>query len=108
MPITWENKKTDSLVEAVLALKNSTEAKNFLRDLLTASEINEFGNRWQAAQMLDQNISYSTIRGKTGLSPRTIARISTWLKKGMGGYQLVLNRINKHHHNSTSVRKGLS
>ena len=107
MPITWDNKKTDSLVNALLALKNKAEAKRFLRDLLTPEELEEFGNRWQTAQMLSKNISYTTIRGKTGLSPRTIARISKWLNKGKGGYKLVINRLS-HHHNSLPVGKGLS
>jgi len=101
----WDNKKTDALTEAVLALRTKSEAKKFLRDLLTEPELIEFGNRWQAAQMLSDKISYSTIRGKTGLSPRTIARISGWLKKGTGGYRLMLNRL--HHHNSISFGKGL-
>ncbi len=108
MAITWDNKKTDSLVGAVLALKNNAEAKKFLRDLLTPEELEEFGNRWQAAQMLSEKISYTTIRGKTGLSPRTIARISKWLNKGMGGYKLIINRLSNHHHNSIPVGKGLS
>jgi TrpR-related protein YerC/YecD len=107
MAIDWNDKKTDSLARAVLALRNKAEAKKFLRDLLTEDEIAEFGNRWQAARMLSQNLSYSTIRGKTGLSPRTIARISTWLKNGMGGYHLVLNRMAAHHHNSSPAGKGL-
>jgi TrpR-related protein YerC/YecD len=107
MPITWDNKKTDALVEAVLALRNKSETKKFLRDLLTEAEIEEFGNRWQAAQMLNNGKSYTTIRGYTGLSPRTIARISGWLKNGMGGYQLMINRLALHHHNSLPQRKGL-
>ena len=107
MPISWDNKKTEGLAEAVLALKDKAEAKKFLRDLLTESEIVEFGNRWLAAQMLSKNIPYSAIRGKTGLSPRTIARISSWLKNGMGGYRLMLNRTALHHHNSSPVGKGL-
>jgi TrpR-related protein YerC/YecD len=107
MAITWDNKKTESLVEAFLALKNKAEAKRFLRDLLTEDDIEELGNRWQVAQMLSQNISYSTIRGKTGLSPRTIARISMWLNKGMGGYKLIINRLS-HHHKPISLEKGLS
>ncbi len=106
MTITWDNKKTDQLIKAVLALKNAKEAKCFLRDLLTAEELNEFGNRWQAAQMLSQNISYTTIRGKTGLSSTTIARISKWLKKGQGGYKLIISRM--HHYNSSSSGKGLA
>jgi TrpR-related protein YerC/YecD len=103
----WNNKKTDALAEAVLALRSKGEAKKFLRDLLTQDEILEFGNRWQAARMLSENISYTTIRCKTGLSPRTIARISGWLKKGMGGYRLMIKRLALHHHNSSPPGKGL-
>jgi TrpR-related protein YerC/YecD len=105
MASKWNNKKTDALARAVLALRTKAEAKKFLRDLLTEDEILEFGNRWQAARMLSDKISYSAIRGKTGLSPRTIARISGWLQNGMGGYRLMLNRL--HHHNSSPVGKGL-
>ena len=78
MPITWDNKKTQNLLEAVLELKNIDEAKAFFRDLLTQSELEEFGNRFLAAQMLEQKISYTTIAGRTGLSSATIARQSWW------------------------------
>jgi TrpR-related protein YerC/YecD len=107
MKIDWDDKKIDALARAVLALKNKAEAKKFLRDLLTADEIQEFANRWQAARMLSENKSYATIRGKTGLSPRTIARISSWLKNGMGGYRLMLRRLAANHHSSSPVGKGL-
>lgn len=93
----WDNKTTEELFRTVLALKGITEAKQFFRDLLTEAEIIEFGNRWKAAQMLDKNISYTTIRGKTGLSSTTIARISKWLNKGMGGYKLALARTHHTH-----------
>lgn len=96
--IKWDNPKTQSLFKAVLALRNLDEAKKFFRDLLTEDELAEFAARWQTAQMLNQRKSYTAIRGATGLSPRTIARISSWLKNGMGGYRLMLNRL--HHHNS--------
>src|ERR1051326_8017336 len=107
MPITWDNKKTEGLLKAILKLKNLEEAKRFFRDLLTEAELEEFGNRWLAAQMLREGKSYTTIRGKTGLSITTIARISSWLKKGTGGYRLMLNRLQLHHHNSPPVGKGL-
>lgn len=103
MAVTWNNKKTDALAKAVLALRNKAEAKKFLRDLLTEPEIIEFGNRFLAAKMLSEKISYTTIRGKTGLSPRTIARISGWVKNGMGGYGLILNRLSLHYHNSSPL-----
>jgi len=78
--------------------------KPFLRDLLTESEIEELARRWQAAQMLDQKVSYSQIVKKTGLSSTTVARISKWLNSGAGGYRLVLDTL--HHHNPALMEKG--
>ena len=69
---------------------------------MTESEIIELGNRWKAAQMLAEEITYPKIQKETGLSTRTIARISAWLKNGKGGYKLALNKI--HHHNSSQKR----
>ncbi|MDE2311947.1 MAG: DNA-binding transcriptional regulator [Patescibacteria group bacterium] len=102
----WNNRQTSELARAILALRTVAEAKKFLRDLLTEDELMEFGNRWLAARLLAQNVSYSTIRGKTGLSSATIARISAWLKTGLGGYRLMLKR-QSHHHSSVPVGKRL-
>lgn len=97
----WDNKKTEELFKAILALRTVDEAKRFFRDLLTAKEIIEFANRWRVAQMLDKKVSYSQIEKETRMSSTTIARISKWLKKGMGGYKLMLNKLNAHHHTSS-------
>lgn len=99
------SKKNKKLIDVILALKSQDEAEKFLRDLLTESEIDEFSNRWQAAKMLDNNIPYTQIIKKTGLSSTTVARISKWLNSGMGGYRLMLDRLN--HHNKPSPGKGL-
>ena len=88
--------KTEDLIKAVISLRNRGEAKKFLRDLLTEQEIIEFGNRWKAAQMLNDKVSYVKIVKKTGLSSTTIARISKWLNEGMGGYRLVLKKQHQH------------
>ncbi len=103
----WDNQKSAELLRAILALRDLSEAKKFFRDLLTEAEILEFTKRWQAAQMLNQNISYQKIEKVTGLSSRTIARVAKWLKQGKGGYKLVISRL-AHHHNSSSFGKGLS
>jgi len=102
----WDNSKTQKLWRAILALRNIQEAKKFFRDLLTEQEIREFAKRWDAAQMLNKKIPYSEIAQKTGLSSTTIARISKWLNKGMGGYRLMLKRLS-HHRNSSPCGKGL-
>ena len=94
----WDNQKTKDLLQNVLAIKSLREAKMFFRDLMTEGELLEFGNRWKVAQMLSAGLSYPEIQKETGLSTRTIARISKWLKNGKGGYRLALNKL--HHHNS--------
>ena len=103
----WYNKQSKDLINAILALKKSNEAKCFLRDLLTEKEIIEFSKRWQVAKMLYKKISYSQIEKETGMSSTTIARIFKWLNKGMKGYKIILKKSHSHHHNSSSLGKSL-
>ncbi|MCL5010748.1 MAG: YerC/YecD family TrpR-related protein [Patescibacteria group bacterium] len=100
----WDTKTTEELFRAVLQLENISEAKKFFRDLLTEQEIIEFAKRWQVAKMLSQKTPYSEIEQKTGLSSTTVARISKWLNKGMGGYKLMINRLR---HNPFPTGRGL-
>lgn len=104
--IDWNTKENSQLVEAILVLKNKDETKRFLRDLMTKGEIQEFVNRLEAARLLSRDTQYNAIIESTGLSSTTIARISKWLKGSLGGYRLILSRLN-HHHNSFKLRKGL-
>ena len=67
-----DNKKINDLMDAILLLKNSGEAKKFFRDLLTEQEILEFARRWQAVTMLDKKQSYMIIEKDTGLSSATL------------------------------------
>ena len=90
--------RRQELWKAVLSLRNAYEADRFFGDLLTAEEIEDFAKRWQVARMLDSGASYVDIRKATDLSTRTIARISSWLKEGLGGYRLMLARLGDHHH----------
>jgi TrpR-related protein YerC/YecD len=93
----------NGLYKAILALKNEDECRRFLRDLLTEPEINEFTNRWKVARMLNQKIQYEMIAAKTGMSSTTIARISKWLNNGMGGYKLILKRLDTKNHSHASL-----
>ncbi len=100
------DKKIQSLYKAILFLRDEKECRRFFRDLLTEAEIKEFAARWRVAQMLEDKVDYETITKETGMSSTTIARINKWLNSGMGGYKLMLKRINKtnkkinanHHH----------
>ncbi len=82
----------EALVQAFLSLKDGREMKAFLRDLLTESELVEFGKRYRAARSIARSIHYATIEEETGLSSRTIARVKKWYKHGKGGYQLAIRR----------------
>src|SRR3989338_4121831 len=103
----WNTKKTKQLIAGILELKNTDEAKRFLRDLMTPQEIKEFANRLEAASLLSSLMQYNFITERTGLSSATIARIAKWLGGNLGCYRLILNLLN-HHHNHSKLRKGLS
>lgn len=107
MEFNWNIKPNTQLLEAIVSLENTDEAKRFLRDLMTEGEIEEFGKRLEAARLLSNNVQYNTIIKQTGLSSTTIARIAKWLRGSLRGYNLILTRI-AHHHNSIQPRRGLS
>ena len=89
----WINQDSDALFGAILQLRNLSEARRFFRDLLTEKEILEFAQRWKVAKMLAKRIRYTKIEQETGMSSTTIARVHKWLKRGMGGYKLILRRL---------------
>lgn len=74
-----------------------SDMQNLLRDLMTEKEIIEMSARLKAASMLKNGMRYTDITKATGLSSRTIARISEWLKNGEGGYEKAINNIETHH-----------
>ncbi len=87
----WDREAT-RLLRAVLSLRTLPEARRFIRDLMTEDEIRMIVDRWRVARLLSQGRSYREIEARTGLSSRTIARISRWLREGEGGYEALLSR----------------
>jgi len=83
----------DDLYSTINRLESLEECRRFFRDLLTETEIREFAERWKVARMLWQGVPYTTIEEETGLSSRTIARVHKWLKRGKGGYLMMLRRL---------------
>lgn len=88
-------KQYHSLAKALTALTSEEEAKRFLRDLLTLSEIDEFEKRFAIAQLLwSTDLSYLEIAKKIGTSTTTVTRVARFLEKEpYKGYQAVLNRL---------------
>lgn len=90
----YPDAKHKSLFEAILKLKSPAEATAFFRDLLTISELDAAGERWEMARLLwTTNLSYKEIAKKTGGSTTTVTRVAHWLDQGMNGYKTLLNRL---------------
>ncbi len=84
---------TDDLFKTVLSLRDIKECEKFFRDVMTESELQAVSERFLVAKLLHTtNLSYRQINEKTGVSTATITRISQWMKAGMGGYKLMLDR----------------
>lgn len=100
-PTIWDDDKSQELALAFMSINNKSQAEAFLSDIMTKVEIEEFSNRLRAAKMLKNGASYDAVQLETKMSTTTIARISKWLKKGAGGYELALRQIsesNETHH----------
>lgn len=88
-----------SLAQAILKLKTEEEVNNFLHDLCSPGEINDFNDRWRIAQMINGGkLSYREIAVKTSASTTTIARVARFLRQEpYQGYALALSRLARHH-----------
>ena len=91
----WMNDDTDDFLLALAALDNLAEARAFLGDILTEKEMKECANRWKAAKMLHFGVGYRKIEAKTGMSSATISRIRKIMESGMGGYHLMMRKLEK-------------
>ncbi|MCD7958713.1 MAG: YerC/YecD family TrpR-related protein [Ruminococcus sp.] len=79
--------------EAVLTLQTSEECYAFFKDLCTYQELNAISQRLQVAKLLHAGTVFHKITDQTGVSATTISRVNRTIKDGMGGYQLIFDRI---------------
>ena len=86
-------KEINKLYDAIVSIEERKECEEFLRDLLTKTELNEVATRWLVARLLDKGTTYIEIEDITGLSSTTVARVHKWLKKSKGGYVAMLDKI---------------
>lgn len=78
--------------DMVVALKNSKDAENFFKDLLTPSESLMITRRIAIAKMLLGGWNFDDIRRELKVGYNTINIVNRWLYSGFGGY---LNEIGK-------------
>lgn len=84
------------LVQAILALETPAECRAFLEDLMTGKEIQDCSQRILVAKMLGEKQVYNAITAATGASTATISRVNRCCSYGAGGYQLILERLEKN------------
>ena len=85
--------EVDDLLRVFAALDDEDTIFSLLEDLITIREIKEPSQRLAVARLLDAGRSYAVIEEATGASATTIARVSTCLSYGAGGYTAALNAL---------------
>ena len=93
--LSWVTDDTDELLMAILHLDNIAEARAFFRDLLTMREMHDFANRWKMARMLHIKVPYKKIQQTLKASSASVARTQQTLMRGVGGYQIILRKIDE-------------
>lgn len=78
---------------AISKLNNPLEVAEFLKDLLSAQEVEMLAKRLKIAELLIIGFSYSRISYNLKVGFSTIARVHEWLKMSGSGYRMVLKRI---------------
>jgi len=78
--------KLEALIEAFLQLKTKDQALNFLKGILTPSELEEIGMRLQIVKMLRKGVPQHKIAEKLGVGVATVTRGSRELKMGRFKY----------------------
>lgn len=78
--------------QALVEIKNPSEAAHFLRDLLSQSEVDMLARRLATAELLIEGLTYSQIQESLKVSKGTIAKVATWLAVSGEGYRAIVER----------------
>ena len=95
------NALTDSLFDAILSLRDREECYRFFDDLCTVKEISDMSQRLEAAKLLLEGKTYEQIVKSAEISTATISRINRCIQYGAGGYQTIIERMQKSEQEET-------
>ena len=87
--------EVDELFKAIRMLKTEEECYMFFEDACTVKEIMDIAQRLKAAKMLKEGKNYTEVSSETGMSSATSSRVNKCLEYGNGGYNLIIERLNK-------------
>ena len=90
-----KNEQIDDLARAMIELKEMDEAFSFFEDIFTIHELQAVAQRLAVARLLRRKVTYQEIAEKTGASTATISRVKRCLAYGAGGYQNMLDKLDK-------------
>ena len=81
------------LCDSISSVKDSKEAAQFLKDLLSPQEAEMLAKRVKIAELLLSGWGYTAICDCLKVGDGTIARVSEWLKLTGDGYRLIIKRL---------------
>ena len=87
------SKSLDRLFEVILNLETVDECYKFFEDICTIKEVQDMGQRFDVACLLDSGKNYQDISKEVNVSTATISRVSRCLNYGSGGYRAALAKI---------------
>lgn len=79
----------------ITLLENKEQVKNFLKDLLTHTEMKMLTKRIQIAKMLLEGYNYRDIRNYVKVTDSTIAKINNTLETGAEGLINAISQLQK-------------
>lgn len=86
-------KNSSNMYKAILALKDVKECREFFEDVCSISELRSLEQRYEVAEMLQQEKVYTEIMDKTGASSATVSRVKRMLFYGTGCLNKIIRRI---------------
>ena len=87
-----ESQYIKELVGAIVGIKDKKVLLEFLKDLLTPGELQEFAIRLQIVKKLLKNKKQREVAKVLGVGVATVTRGSMELKDKKGGFRLVLDK----------------
>ena len=90
-----KNARADLLAQAFLSLETEEDCYRLFEDLFTIREVQDLAQRLEVALLLSNKATYTEIVEKTGVSTATIGRVNRALNYGAGGYERVIEKLEK-------------
>ena len=83
------------LYETIASITDEEDCRLFFNDLCTNKEIENMAQRWQAAKLLKQGLTYNQVIEQTDISSATLSRVSRALQYGEGCRRIFKDKTDK-------------